>query len=117
MPAAKAKPTLYQLKMTLLGIEPPIWRRIQVPSTMPQCCLYDAIQKPVCLAGKRRCPPEDVGGVPGYHEFLEVIFEPGHEEFTHFRGWAGGKFHAEESDLEALNAVLKRMRWPVRHRR
>ena len=30
-----------------------------------------------CLSGERHCPPEDVGGVPGYAEFLEVIFEPG----------------------------------------
>jgi hypothetical protein len=46
-----------------------------------------ASPKPVCLAGERRCPPEDVGGPSGYQEFLEVIFEPGHEEFTHFRGF------------------------------
>lgn len=32
MPTTKPKPSLYQLKITLLGIEPPIWRRIQVPS-------------------------------------------------------------------------------------
>jgi hypothetical protein len=30
---------------------------------------------------------------------LKVIFEPGHEEFSHFRGWVGGKFHAEEFDV------------------
>ena len=66
---------------------------------------------------ERRCPPEDVGGPSGYQEFLEVIFEPGHEEFEHFRGWAGGKFHAEEFDLKAVNGILERMRWPVKHRR
>jgi hypothetical protein len=41
---AKPTPSIYQLKITLLEIEPPIWRRIQVPSTMPLCCLHDAIQ-------------------------------------------------------------------------
>jgi hypothetical protein len=39
----------------------------------------DAPTKPVCLAGERRCPPEDVGGSHGYQEFLEVIFQPGHD--------------------------------------
>jgi hypothetical protein len=73
--------------------------------------------KPVCLAGERRCPPEDVGGPRGYREFLEVIFQPGHEEFAHFRRWAGGPFHAEEFNLIAVNDILGRMRWPVRHRR
>src|ERR1022692_1166167 len=69
--------------------------------------------KPVCIAGQRQCPPEDVGGPSGYQEFLEVIFEPGHAEFSHSRGWAGGKFHAEEFDVRAVNKVLERMRWPV----
>src|SRR5260370_40235811 len=44
MPPSKAKPSTYQLKITLLEIEPPIWRRIQVPNTLLLCCLHDAIQ-------------------------------------------------------------------------
>jgi hypothetical protein len=32
--------------------------------------------RPVCLAGERHCPPENVGGAPGYAEFLEAIFDP-----------------------------------------
>jgi len=196
MPASKSKPSIYQLKLTLLGIEPPIWRRIQVPSTMLLCCLHDAFQavmgwsdshlhqfekggkywgvpetdefgdlellneskvpvgrvlktegdsmvylyyfgdswrhevllekivpsdapppKSVCLDGKRRCPPEDVGGSSGYQEFLSVIFEPGHEEFEHYRQWAGDQVHAEEFNLKSVNEILERMRWPKRHRR
>ena len=90
------------------------WRHSVV---LEKILLSDAPTKPVCVAGERRCPPEDVGGPSGYQEFLEVIFQPGHEEFSHFRGWAGGKFHAEEFDLKAVNGILERMRWPVRHRR
>jgi len=71
---------------------------------------------PICLAGERRCPPEDVGGVRGYQDFLEVIFDPAHEEYEHLVGWAGGHF-IDEFDLKAVNATLSRMRWPVRHRR
>jgi hypothetical protein len=197
MPTAKPKPSFYQLKVTLLEIEAPIWRRIQVPSTLPLCFLHDTFQavmgwtdshlhqfekdgkywgdprnrefesdaeiidegkvsvgkmllaegdsmvyvydfgddwrhqvvlekiipsaatptQPLGCGGKRRCPPEDVGGPSGYEEFLDVIFQPGREEFAHFRGWAGGKFHAEEFDLKAVNKLLGRMPWPVKHRR
>ncbi len=73
--------------------------------------------KPVCLGGERRCPPEDVGGPHGYQEFLKVIFQPGHDEFEHYRQWAGEAVHAEELNLKAVNDTLEWMRWPVRHRR
>ena len=90
------------------------WRHEVV---LEKIVLADAPTKPICLGGKRRCPPEDVGGPSGYEEFLAVIFEPGHDEFTHFRGWAGGTFHAEQFDMMAANYNLERMRWPVKHRR
>jgi hypothetical protein len=32
------------------------------------------------LAGKRACPPEDVGGIWGYYRFLEAIQDPKHPE-------------------------------------
>jgi hypothetical protein len=35
---------MYELTITLPGIEPAIWRRIQVPSTILLCCLHDAFQ-------------------------------------------------------------------------
>lgn len=72
--------------------------------------------KPVCLDGGRRCPPEDVGGAHGYQKLLDVIFEPEHEEFEHYRQWAGN-VHAEEFSVAAVNEILNRMRWPLRHSR
>jgi hypothetical protein len=81
--------------------------------------------RPVCLAGERHCPPEDVGGTPGYEEFLQVVFEPTHEEYEHYVRWAKGpspvnlsvgRFEPEEFDVRAVNACLSRMRWPARHR-
>jgi hypothetical protein len=44
MPARKAAPSRYQLKITLAGIAPPIWRRFQAPTNIRLCCLHDAIQ-------------------------------------------------------------------------
>jgi hypothetical protein len=77
----------------------------------------DVVKSPICFGGERRCPPEDVGGVSGYEQFLDVIFDPGHEDFEHFRDWAGASFQPEEFDVQAVNLELSRLRWPIRHRR
>lgn len=198
---AKTQLCVYELRITLGDIRPPIWPLVQVPDTLPLSRVHDAIQtvigwtdshlhrfkkdgknrgvpeedegdgaetiddsrttigavlttpgdsmlyvyvydygdnrrhdvtlekilpalgmvRPVCLAGERHCPPEDVGGVPGYAEFLEVIFEPGHEEYEPYVRWAGepsplnrsvGRFQPEEFNIMAVNDALSRMRWP-----
>jgi hypothetical protein len=75
------------------------------------------LARPVCVGGERSCPPEDVGGVGGYTEFLNVIFDPTHEEFDHYRKWAGEDFAPERFDILKVNDILDRMRWPKRHRR
>jgi hypothetical protein len=74
------------------------------------------MKTPVCLEGERRCPPEDVGGVSGYEEFLEAIIDPRHENYEQYLRWVGGHFH-DEFDLKGVNATLSWMQWPVRHRR
>ena len=195
VPARRASSiTIYELKIILQEIRPPVWRRVQVPAKVRLNCLHDVFQivmgwtdshlhqfekdganyavpydefepdgldvidtstvsldtllkiegdslvylydfgdswghdvvvekifpgdeqsvRPRCLAGERHCPPEDVGGVPGYEEFLEVIFDPTHEEHAHMVRWAGGRFQPEGFDLAAVNKRLSRMRWPVR---
>jgi hypothetical protein len=53
---------------------------------------------PVCLEGERACPPEDVGGVWGYQEFLAAIADPEHEEHETFLEWCGGSFSPAEFD-------------------
>jgi hypothetical protein len=201
----KTPSCIYELRITLEEIRPPIWRLVQVPGTLGLCCLHDVFQavmgwtdshlhqfekdgkswgvpehyedgeidildecrtkisdvlkaegdsmlyvydlgddwrhevvlekilpapdttvRPVCLSGERHRPPEDVGGTSGYQEFLEVIFDPRHEEYEHSVRWAGGpsvltqsadRFQPEEFDVKAANATLARMRWPARHRR
>jgi hypothetical protein len=64
---------------------------------------------PLCLAGERACPPEDVGGVGGYAEFLKAIRSPRHPEHDMYREWIGGDFDPDAFDLEAVNARLRRM--------
>jgi hypothetical protein len=193
MPAKRPPLPTYRLKVTLIEIKPPIWRRIQVPASIKLCCLHSAIQvamgwtdshlhqwekdtknwgvpewdefdepdlidesktrladmlrsegesmvyvydfgddwrhnvvlesiapvkevvkTPICDGGERRCPPEDVGGVWGYEEFLEALLDPHHENYEQYVRWAGGHF-IDDFDLEAANLMLAGMRWPVRH--
>jgi hypothetical protein len=65
---------------------------------------------PVCIAGERACPPEDVGGVWGYEMFLEAIGDPDHAEHEMYLEWIGGEFDPEEFDLEKTNEILQELR-------
>jgi len=55
-----------------------------------------------------KCPPEDVGGVPGYESFLDVLADPEHPDHEHFTEWGGGSFdpHMPETD-ELTFEVMK----------
>jgi hypothetical protein len=181
-------PPVYQLKITLHGSKPPIWRRVQVASTITLAKLHRIIQiamgwedyhlhqfiinnvfygvpdpdfdkppmrheksvklgqvvagakkkfvheydfgnswqhdivvervipaeegprTPLCLEGKRACPPEDCGGIFRYYHFLEAIQDPTHPEHDFLLGWVGGSFDPEAFDIERVNKQFKRMR-------
>ncbi len=55
---------------------------------------------PCCIDGARACPPEDVGGIWGYPEFLKALQDPEHEEHEMYSEWIGSEF-----DPEAFNAA------------
>ncbi len=55
----------------------------------------ERIKYPRCIAGKRACPPEDCGGVWGYHDLLEIISNPAHEEYEEMMEWLGGEYDPE----------------------
>ncbi len=183
MAKTKEPAQVYQLKITLRGIKPPIWRRVQVkdcsladlhdiirncmgwggfhlhafeirgtqysepdPDGMMEAedaskvklsqlvaqgvkkftYVYDfgdnwehilliektlpvdsAVRYPRCVVGKRACPPDDCGGVWGYHRLLEAIQDPEHEEHEEKLEWVGGEFDPEEFDIERINARLQ----------
>jgi hypothetical protein len=65
---------------------------------------------PVCIKGRRACPPEDVGGISGYYGFLEAIQDPDHEEHDSYLEWVGGEFDPEAFDLEEVNQALDALR-------
>ena len=186
-------PVVYQIKVTLKGSRPPIWRRIQVISdttlaqlhrllqcvmgwedahlyqfvvsgikygdprllgeldaedarTVPLATLglceklkflyeYDfgdswehelLVEKilprdegkryPVCLTGKRACPPEDCGGIWGYASFLAALRDPEHPEHDEMLEWVGGEFDPDILDLDEVNRELQRLTSPVGRR-
>jgi hypothetical protein len=176
---------IYQIKVTLNGIKPPIWRRIQVQGDITLAKLHSILQVvmgwqdyhmhafrvegmeygqplpelpvrsdkniklnqlipgekfkfryeydfgdswehvlevekvlalesdahyPRCLAGKRACPPEDVGGVWGYADFLAAVRDLEHPEHQELLDWVGGEFDPEAFDLAEINRELARIR-------
>ena len=191
MPAKSSGPTdlIYQLKITLRGFRPPIWRRVLVPGMFTLPKLHQVIQiamgwsdshlhhflvdgiyysapiypdrdwedtemkiragsrwdrlrptrkrkfmyeydfgdgweheivvekvllpepgatYPQCVKGKGACPPEDVGGVWGYANFLEAIRDPKHSEHQMYVEWIGGEFDPTAYDVAAANQALRR---------
>ena len=65
---------------------------------------------PVCVAGKRACPPEDCGGIWAYENFLEAIKDTRHPEHEDMLQWIGGGFNAEAFSLDEVNQQLRRLR-------
>ncbi len=47
---------------------------------------------PLCLGGERACPPEDSGGIYGYHEKLKIIEDPDHLDHEDIKEWLGPHF-------------------------
>ena len=75
-PKQEPAKTVYQLKVTLQDLDPPIWRRLLVPSTVPLAKLHKIIQRAMgwedshlhqFLVGKKiygTVDPDDFGGGP-----------------------------------------------------
>ena len=175
--------SIHQLKVTLTETTPPIWRRLQVASTINLRRLHDVLQVamgwtqshlyefavdgvaygepsleddlptrsakatqlrriapaagatlryvydfgdnwqhqivveqvllpepgvpyPRCIGGRRAGPPEDVGGIGGYADFLVAIADPTHPDHDQMVTWSGGNFDPTDCDLAAINAQL-----------
>ncbi len=179
----KQSRTIYQIKISLIGVKPPIWRTVLVPGDLGLGAFHEVIQVamgwtdshlhqfiankkfygvpdddfelemedetkyklaqllkkekdsiiyeydfgdswehkillekilpddgktvlPVCIKGKRACPPEDCGGIWGFEELLETIADTNHPDHEDMLEWVGGEFDPEEFDLEEINEDL-----------
>ena len=67
---------------------------------------------PVCVAGARSAPPEDVGGIGGYQRYLEALFDLRHKDHRAMLAWRG-RFDPEYFPLTSVNKRLREA-FPVR---
>ncbi len=58
---------------------------------------------PVCVGGRRKCPPEDCGGVGGYDRFIEAVTDPSDDEHKELLEWVGGQYDAAAFDPGAVS--------------
>lgn len=65
---------------------------------------------PMCIAGANACPPEDVGGPPGYMDFVQAMRAPTHEEHRQLWPWNGGPFDPAAFSINDANRAIKRLR-------
>jgi hypothetical protein len=64
---------------------------------------------PICIEGKRACPPEDCGGPWGYSNYLAAIADPRHEEHKEMLEWRG-PFDPEAFDAEQATMAMRKVR-------
>lgn len=65
---------------------------------------------PTLLDGGGMAPPEDVGGPSGYMEFLKIIQDPTHPEYSMRREWAE-KAGYKPFNKDAINSLLKHVKF------
>lgn len=71
------------------------------------------VRYPRCIAGARRCPPEDCGGPHGYAELLATIRNPRHEEYESTLEWLGGRIDPAAFDPAAVRFDNPARRWKI----
>lgn len=62
---------------------------------------------PMCLEGERACPPEDVGGLRGYKEYLEVLADVNDDQHEDMLRWRG-MFDPHKFDAENTTRLMRR---------
>ncbi len=62
---------------------------------------------PRCTDGERACPPEDVGGVYGFADYVEAITNPNHSEYRELLEW-NGPFDPAQFDAAKATRRMKK---------
>jgi hypothetical protein len=65
------------------------------------------VRYPCVIAGERACPPEDVGGPPGYIDFCAAIAGPSNNAHDQLLDWVGGEFDPDWFDIDAVNEYFE----------
>lgn len=119
---------VYQLRITLLGIKPPIWRQLHVPATMTLAELHDTIQlgmgwenghlhefrvggeRRIGLTGMDFMDPEDDNEDENEVLLSAVLAEPG-QRMVYVYDFGDNWKH--DVLLEAVHVPTKPLRFPV----
>ena len=74
---------------------------------------------PRLIKAEGRCPPEDIGGPPGYEMYLDAIADPEHEEHDWMIECHGEPQDPNEPGLETITTELSRLanRWKPKPRK
>ena len=64
---------------------------------------------PFFISGEGRCPPEDVGGVSGFEEFLEAVGKPRHPEHKRMIEWYGKPYDPADIDERRIRRLIEDM--------
>ena len=59
-----------------------------------------ALEYPRLTDGDRRAPPEDVGGLPGFEDFLNAMAKPRHAQYREVVEWYGGRFEPNDIGVD-----------------
>ncbi|MCM1988812.1 plasmid pRiA4b ORF-3 family protein [Oceanirhabdus seepicola] len=65
---------------------------------------------PTLIDGAETAPPEDVGGLGGYYEFLKVYHDENHPDHKNIKKWAEEQLY-REYDKEWTNLMLKHIKY------
>jgi len=108
------------LKVTLKGIRPPIWRRIQLGGDTALHDLHRVLQVVMgwedchvyqfIIAGTLFAEPEDCGGPWGYADLLDALQNPDEPARRQRLLWLGTDLDPEALDIDAVNQQLQQMR-------
>jgi hypothetical protein len=65
---------------------------------------------PTLLDGAETAPPEDVGGIYGFYDFLEIYNDPKHPEHDDAKAWAE-ELNFKEYEPDLINEKLKKINY------
>ncbi|WP_297422013.1 plasmid pRiA4b ORF-3 family protein [Clostridium sp.] len=62
---------------------------------------------PTCVDGEGACPPEDVGGISGYMEFLKIMCNKNDPEYLILKEWVDSIHYKFTFNIENINEIMR----------
>lgn len=60
---------------------------------------------PSCIDGAKKCPPENIGSIPGYYNFIEAM-NTKNINYERYLKWYGSNYDENEFDIKKINKKL-----------